>query len=75
MSTKNERALAFEAGQHASSDPSALEHGVAACPFDPGTDEAGEWLRGFSDAVGSQIDPATLRKELTDAMKASSHAG
>ena len=75
MATKAEKAMAYEAGRHAFGDEYARLHGADACPFDPGTDERAEWLRGFSEALEDVPDRATLTKNLSDAMKAGDDVG
>jgi truncated hemoglobin YjbI len=69
MSTKKARAMAYEAGRHALTEPPE-RRSVDANPFEPGSDESDEWLRGFSDALNNLPDPATLQKQLDDAMRA-----
>lgn len=61
--------LAYQAGQFAASDGHALEHGTNACPFEPGTDERREWLRGFAEVLDRQtpVDLDALRKEIDNA--------
>ena len=58
--------LAYQAGRFAGSDAYALEHGTNACPFEPGTDERREWLRGFAEILERQtpVDLDALRKEI-----------
>jgi hypothetical protein len=55
--------LAYQAGQAALTEP-AERRTLAACPFDPGTDERDAWIRGFADALESQPSVEDLRAEL-----------
>lgn len=74
MATKKDKQLAYEAGQRMMSEPPERRT-AEACPFEPGTEEAQEWLQGFADALTGGVDPATLHQNLQDAMKAADHAG
>lgn len=66
MTTKNERALAYDAGRAAISEPPDRRH-PDACPFPVGSDERAEWLRGLGDALDEQPDVTALRKAVTEA--------
>jgi hypothetical protein len=65
--------LAYEAGQHAASASPEHRH-VGANPFEPGTSDSQSWLKGFLSALESGPDPATLLKDVKDAIKAESKA-
>lgn len=58
--------IAYEAGRFAGHDAHALEHGTAACPFPPDTDERRHWLKGFLEVLERQtpVDLDALRKEV-----------
>lgn len=61
--------LAYEAGQHAANAPAEHRH-AGANPFEPGTAESQSWLKGFLAGLESGPDPATLLKDVKDAIKA-----
>ena len=65
MASKSDKALAYEAGRQALSEPSERRT-VDACPFSAldNPDERAEWLQGFADALEEAGD---LKKALAAA--------
>lgn len=66
MANKEDRQLAYDAGRAALSEPPE-RRSIDACPFSEGTDERGEWLRGFADALDEQPDVSALRRQIREA--------
>lgn len=50
MASKDDLRLAYEAGRACALTEPRSRSSFDACPFDPGTDEADEWARGFTEA-------------------------
>ncbi len=66
--SKQEKALAYDAGKAAFGEPPERRT-PEACPFPVGSEERLEWMRGLLEAVDAEPDRPTLRKELADEMR------
>lgn len=66
MATKLDKELAYQAGTNVASEPGD-RRAITSCPFEDGSDERIEWLKGFRDAISTQPDPGDIEAAIEEA--------